>query len=67
MEDLIEPDRLATGLDANAAARSAWDDFPPSARKVMLWWIISAMTAKTQERRICMIVDKAANGERATG
>jgi hypothetical protein len=37
VEDLIESDHLATALDANAAARSAWDDFPPSAPKVMLW------------------------------
>jgi uncharacterized protein YdeI (YjbR/CyaY-like superfamily) len=67
VEDLIESDHLATALDANAAARSAWDDFPPSARKVMLWWIISAVTAETQARRIGMIVGKAANGECAQG
>lgn len=64
-EDLIEPDALATALDANPAARSAWDGFPPSARKGMLWWVISAARDETRERRIATIVDKATRGERA--
>ena len=67
VEDLIEPEPLARALDANAAARSAWDEFPPSARKMMLWWVISAARDETRAKRIATIVAKAAIGERAQG
>ena len=65
VEDLLEPDDLAIALDAHAAARTAWDGFPPSARKVMLWWVISAAKEDTRARRIAAIVAKAAVGQRA--
>jgi uncharacterized protein YdeI (YjbR/CyaY-like superfamily) len=67
VEDLIEPDALAAALDATPAARTAWDGFPPSARKQMLWWVVSAAKPETQQRRIDEIVAKAAVGERARG
>ncbi len=67
VEDLVEPDNLASALDANAAARIAWDGFPPSARKVMLCWVISAARDDTRARRTATIVAKAASGERAQG
>ena len=67
VEDLIEPDALASALDANPAARAAWDDFPPSARKQMLWWVISAAKDETQARRIAVIVHEAQEGRRAQG
>ncbi|NNL47530.1 MAG: hypothetical protein HKO76_04105, partial [Acidimicrobiia bacterium] len=67
VEDLIEPDDLAAALDAEPTARVAWDTFPPTARKAMLWWVISAMKQETKKRRIDTIVSKAAKGERARG
>lgn len=67
VEDLDEPDDLATALDAASTARSHWDEFPPTARKQMLWWVISAIQPDTRARRIDTIVTKAANGERARG
>ena len=67
VEDLMEPDHLAKALDANAAARIAWDGFPPSARKMMLWWVISAARDETRAKRIATIVAKAAIGQRAQG
>jgi uncharacterized protein YdeI (YjbR/CyaY-like superfamily) len=67
VEDLEEPDDLASALDADAAARLAWDAFPPGARKAMLWWVISAAKPDTRARRIATIVTKAAAGERAQG
>jgi uncharacterized protein YdeI (YjbR/CyaY-like superfamily) len=67
VEDLVEPDDLATALDANPAARHAWNQFPPSARKQMLWWVISATKVDTRTRRIATITAKAAQGERAQG
>ena len=67
VEDLVEPDALAAALDAEPRARAAWDGFPPSARKQMLWWVISAARDETTARRIATIVARAADGERARG
>ncbi len=67
VEDLIEPDVLSAALDADRDARANWDRFPPSARKQMLWWVISAAREETKLRRIDVIVDKAAAGIRAQG
>jgi uncharacterized protein YdeI (YjbR/CyaY-like superfamily) len=67
VEDLLEPDDLAAALDANGDARASWDGFPPSARKAMLWWVISAVREDTRARRIDAIVEKAARGQRAQG
>lgn len=67
VEDLLEPDDLAAALDAAPAARAAWDGFPPSARKQMLFWVITAAKPETRDRRVATIVEKAARGERAQG
>lgn len=67
VEDLIEPDQLAGALDANPDARVSWDGFPPSARKMMLWWVVSAARDETKAKRISAIVEAAARGERAQG
>jgi len=67
VEDLIEPDDLAEALDASPAARTAWDGFPPSARKQMLWWIISARKPETRAGRIAKAASEAASGRRAAG
>ncbi len=67
VEDLIEPDELAAALNSDSAARASWDAFPPSARKQMLWWIISAVRDDTRTQRITTVVEKAARGERAQG
>lgn len=67
VEDLIDPDDLVAALRANAAAQTAWNAFPPTARKQMLWWILSAGRPETRQRRIETIVAKAAVGERAQG
>jgi uncharacterized protein YdeI (YjbR/CyaY-like superfamily) len=67
VEDLVEPDELAGALDADPAARAAWDGFPPSARKQMLWWVISARKPDTRANRVAKIVSEAAAGRRAQG
>jgi uncharacterized protein YdeI (YjbR/CyaY-like superfamily) len=67
VEDLLEPVELAAALDAVPPAREAWDRFPPSARKAMLWWVISAARDDTRAKRIAAIVERAAVGERAQG
>lgn len=65
VEDLIEPPELAAALDANPAAREHWDGFSASERKIMLWWIVSAVRSSTKEDRIVRIVEDAALGRRA--
>jgi uncharacterized protein YdeI (YjbR/CyaY-like superfamily) len=67
VEDLLEPDDLAAALDASPAARRAWDGFPPSARKQMLWWVVSAGRLETRTTRIAKIVSEADHGRRAAG
>ena len=67
VEDLVEPDDLAAALDASADARAAWDGFPPSARKQMLWWVIGSGRAETRASRIAKVVSEAASGRRAKG
>ena len=67
VEDLIEPPELAAALDATADARRNWGDFPPHARKMMLWWVISAARRDTRQQRVDRIVEQAALGVRARG
>jgi uncharacterized protein YdeI (YjbR/CyaY-like superfamily) len=67
IEDLIEPPDLAEALDASPPARAAWDAFPPSARKQMLWWVVSAAKAETRATRIAKVVTEAEQGRRAAG
>jgi len=67
VEDLVEPPELAAALDASPQARLHWNAFPPSGKKAMLWWVISATEEETRHRRIDTIVANAATGERAQG
>jgi uncharacterized protein YdeI (YjbR/CyaY-like superfamily) len=67
VEDLIEPPELAAALDASPAARTVWDGFPPSARKQMLWWVVSASKPETKASRVAKIVSDAEQGRRAAG
>jgi uncharacterized protein YdeI (YjbR/CyaY-like superfamily) len=67
VDDLIEPADLAEALDASPGARSAWDGFPASARKQMLWWVLSAGKFATRTKRIATIVTEAEHGRRAAG
>lgn len=63
-EAMIEPDDLAAGLDADAAARAGWDSFPPSARKMGIGQVDAARRPETRAARIAKIVTDAANGKR---
>jgi len=67
VEDLEEPPALAAALDRDPRARSNWDAFPPSARKQMLWWIVSAARDETRAGRIAQIASEAAEGRRVLG
>lgn len=67
VEDPIEREELALALDEVPAARETWDACPPSARKQMLWWVVSAAKPETRARRIATIVNEAGQGRRAQG
>jgi uncharacterized protein YdeI (YjbR/CyaY-like superfamily) len=67
VEDLVEPPELAAALDAVPEARTAWDGFPPSARKQMLYGVVTAARDTTRSARIERIVSEAAAGRRAHG
>jgi uncharacterized protein YdeI (YjbR/CyaY-like superfamily) len=67
VEDLLEPADLADALDTSPSARTAWNGFPPSARKQMLWWVVSAGKPETRASRIAKIVSEAEHGRRAAG
>lgn len=63
-EALIEPAELSALLDATPGARTHWDSFPPSARKIGLTAIALAKQPETRTRRIESIVAQAARNER---
>jgi uncharacterized protein YdeI (YjbR/CyaY-like superfamily) len=65
VEDLVVPDDLADAMDASPPARSNWDAFPPSARRVMLGWMVQARRPETRAKRIADIAARAARNERA--
>ena len=63
-EALREPDDLAAALDAVPAARTRWDGFPPSSRKLGITSVDTARRAETRAARIAKIVADAAEGTR---
>ena len=64
VDALEEPADLAAALDADPAARSAWNGFPASVRKQALAAIALARRPETKATRIGAIVAKAGRGER---
>jgi uncharacterized protein YdeI (YjbR/CyaY-like superfamily) len=67
VEALVVPDDLAAALDAHPPARGHWDAFAPSARRMLLGWIVAAKRPETRVRRIDEIATKAARNEKANG
>lgn len=61
------PEDLARALDAVPEARAFFDDLPPSARQMHLWFVISAKRPDTRARRVAAVVDAASEGRRAVG
>ena len=65
VEHLREPDDVRAALDASRAARAAYDGFPPSARKQLLFWVVSAKRPTTRAQRLAAVVSEAEQGRRA--
>ena len=60
IEDLVMPPDLAAALADNEAARTCFDNFPPSSKKNILWWIKSARKPETRTARVSKTVELAA-------
>ena len=67
VERLEVPDDLAAALDAHPPAAANFGKFPPSARKMLLGWLVTARRPETRARRIEEIADAAARNQRARG
>ena len=65
VEDLVVPDDLAAAFDRHSGSRAQWDGFPPSARKAMLTWVVTAKRPETRATRVEETASRAARGERA--
>jgi uncharacterized protein YdeI (YjbR/CyaY-like superfamily) len=53
------PEDLSRALEGNPPARANFENFPASQKKQYLYWLASAKTEKTRQKRIQEIVDKA--------
>ncbi|WP_281690155.1 DUF6069 family protein [Pseudonocardia thermophila] len=62
VEDLVVPQDLADALAANPPARERFDAFPPSVRRAILLWIVTAKRPATRAARITTTAEKAAHG-----
>ena len=51
-------------LKANAAAQRFFEAQPPSYRKVVVWWIVSAKRDETRRKRLDKLIAHSARGER---
>ncbi|MEM7800546.1 MAG: YdeI/OmpD-associated family protein [Chloroflexota bacterium] len=65
VEDLIIPEDLEAAFAANETAKTNFDNFSPSSRKGILWWIKSAKRAPTRAKRIAETVELAAKNVKA--
>ncbi|QNG20664.1 hypothetical protein G4H71_10570 [Rhodococcus triatomae] len=59
------PDDLRESLHRNAVARENFESFPPSSKRLILEWIVTAKKADTRRRRIDRTVELAEAGIRA--
>ncbi|GAB3641907.1 YdeI/OmpD-associated family protein [Spirosoma arcticum] len=65
VNNLISPPDLQESLDANPTAKGYFDNFPRSAKRGVLEWLLNAKMPATRAKRIADIVAKAERNERA--
>jgi uncharacterized protein YdeI (YjbR/CyaY-like superfamily) len=66
VEAMIVPADLAEALAAHPPAAERWDGFSPSARRMILWWILQAKRPTTRAARIEETAALAAQNVRVT-
>ena len=64
IEQLLEPPDLRAGLDADPVARAAWDSYPTSEKKGVLFALKSAKRPATRQKRLSAVLDNASQGRR---
>ena len=67
VERLEVPADLATALAERPPGAANFAAFPPSARKMHLAWVATAVRPQTRAARIVMVAEAAARNERARG
>jgi uncharacterized protein YdeI (YjbR/CyaY-like superfamily) len=65
VDSLVEPADLVVALEAAGPARRHWNAFPPSTRRGILEWILSAKRTETRATRVAETARLAALNERA--
>ncbi|RKS71290.1 uncharacterized protein YdeI (YjbR/CyaY-like superfamily) [Motilibacter peucedani] len=65
VEALVVPPDLEAAFAAVPGSREHWDGFPPSARRLMLTWLVTAKRAETRAARVADVAAAAGRGERA--
>ncbi|MGD9701014.1 MAG: YdeI family protein [Acidimicrobiia bacterium] len=65
VDALIVPEDLLAALSRDEQAQRHFDAFPPSAKKMILYWIKSAKRPETRQRRVTETVRLAADNVRA--
>ena len=65
IEDLVVPPDLAAALADNQTAQTCFENFPPSSRKNILWWIKSARKPETRSARVAKTAELAAENRMA--
>jgi uncharacterized protein YdeI (YjbR/CyaY-like superfamily) len=61
VDAMIVPDDVVAALATDERARLHFQGFPPSRRKIILYWIASAKRAETRARRVAETVRLAAD------
>ncbi len=57
------PAKYEGKLKANAAAWRYFQSAPPSYRKQVTWWIVSAKREDTRQRRLAILIESCAEGD----
>lgn len=65
VHNVLIPEDLQKLLNRNKKAHHNFLAFPPSSRKIILTWILSAKRPETREKRVKETVELAAKNERA--
>ncbi len=55
---------LMAKIKSNKKACAFWEAQPPSYRKAMSWWVVSAKTDATREKRLATLIAECAAGRR---
>ena len=58
------PQDLKAALDANAAAKTTFDGFPPSAQRDYVDWIVEAKRDETRAKRLNQAIEWLTEGKR---